>query len=53
MTLKWQQAQQKTSHEDKIQYMNRTSSLYKEIRSDHSIQSMNAYTVYHKTKPQN
>ena len=33
--------------------MNKTSSLCKEIRSDHSIQSKNAYTVYHKTKPQN
>lgn len=33
--------------------MNKTSNLYKEIRSDHSIQSMNAYTVYLETIPQN
>ena len=29
----------------------KTSSLYKVVRSDHSIQSMNTDTMYQKTKP--
>ena len=43
----------KKSHDNKIQYINKTSSSYKEMRSDQSIQTMNTYTKYHKTKPQN
>ena len=36
-----------------MQYINKSSSLYKEIRLDHKRQSMNTYTMYYKTKPQN
>ena len=43
----------KKSHDNKIQYINKTLSSYKEMRSDQSIQTMNTYTKYHKTKPQN
>jgi hypothetical protein len=41
----------KTGHDNKIQYIKKTSSLYKVMRSDHSTHSMNTYTMYHKTKP--